>query len=49
MRFNMKIIQEFNTLCLVPHYLYSLAIKNADENAPTKRDLVNSEFLDGEQ
>jgi len=30
-------------------YLYSLAIKNADENAPTKRDLVNAEFLDGEQ
>ncbi|XP_023032061.1 regulator of G-protein signaling 17 isoform X2 [Drosophila willistoni] len=26
-----------------------LAIKNADENAPTKRDLVSSEFLDGEQ
>uniref|UniRef100_A0A6P4EDB1 Regulator of G-protein signaling 17 n=1 Tax=Drosophila rhopaloa TaxID=1041015 RepID=A0A6P4EDB1_DRORH len=26
-----------------------LAIKNADENAPTKRDLVNAEFLDGEQ
>ncbi|XP_023179641.1 regulator of G-protein signaling 17 [Drosophila hydei] len=26
-----------------------LAIKNADENAPTKRDLVNAEFLDGDQ
>ncbi|KAH8371042.1 hypothetical protein KR093_005967 [Drosophila rubida] len=26
-----------------------LAIKNADENAPTKRDLVSAEFLDGDQ
>ncbi|ALC42329.1 CG5036 [Drosophila busckii] len=26
-----------------------LAIKNADENAPTKRDLASGEFLDGDQ
>ncbi|XP_064552178.1 regulator of G-protein signaling 20 isoform X2 [Drosophila montana] len=26
-----------------------LAIKNADENAPTKRDLVSADFLDGDQ
>lgn len=26
-----------------------LAIKNADENAPTKRDLASAEFLDGDQ
>ncbi|XP_030383806.1 regulator of G-protein signaling 17 [Scaptodrosophila lebanonensis] len=26
-----------------------LAIKNADENAPTKRDLVSAEFLEGDQ